>query len=47
MQTLDRHNLVHGFKFEVWKHSMQLRAMMDLFFALFVTFYFQLGLIAY
>ena len=45
MFTLSRGHTVHNFKFEVWKHSMQLRAMMDLTFQLFVTFYFQSGLI--
>lgn len=47
MFTMDRGHVVHDFKFEVWKQSMQLRAMMDLFFQLFVTFYFQFGLIEY
>lgn len=40
MFTIDRGNLVHGFKFQVWKHSMQLRSLVDLYFALFLTFWF-------
>lgn len=32
MFTLDRSDLVHNYKFSVWKHSMQLRAMVDLCF---------------
>lgn len=44
---LERPELVHYFKFEVWKKSMQLRAMIDLFFQLFVVFYFQYGLYLY
>ena len=47
MFTLDRKDLVHGFKYEVWKHSMYLRAMVDLFFAIFLTLFFQWGLIEY
>ena len=47
MFTLDCSHTVHNFKFEVWKHGMQLRAMLDLAFQLFVTFYFQGGLIQF
>ena len=32
MLTLDRSDLVHNYKFSVWKHSMQLRALVDVFF---------------
>lgn len=47
MYTVDRSHLVHGFKFEVWKRSMQLRQAIDLVSTLLVTFYFQYGLVRY
>ena len=40
MTTLDRRDLIHGCKYEVWKYSMYLRAMVDLSFALFLTVFF-------
>lgn len=40
MFTLNRNTLVHGFKFNVWKHSMMLRGMIDLIFAGCVVVYF-------
>lgn len=40
MFTLDRSHHTHDYKFEVWKHSMKLRGIIDLSFAFFVVAYF-------
>ena len=40
MLTVDRSYQVHQFKFDVWKQSMYLRAMLDIGFSLFVVGWF-------
>lgn len=40
MFTLDRHDLVHLLKYEVWKNSMMLRAMIDLIFSIGFLLFF-------
>lgn len=49
IQTLnfDRADMVHGYKFHVWKHSMLLRSRIDFVFTLVASFVFQLFQNAY
>ena len=47
MCSLDRSDRVHQFKYAVWKHSMYLRGMVDLFFLISVTIFFQTGIALY